>query len=346
MVIGVALFAVGCVPPLPNQSSVQDVRILAIATDPPQIDYAVHGPVPTDANPTCEVNAAQLAGPGVVTLRALIGDPAGAGRALHYVFSASAQTSDARCPDAGAYVIAQGDAPAPLITVPWNLTASLLQELAAQQACQNGSPACAQTPILSAFALNPLGACRYGVWLQIGLSISAPDDGGYDYAAKILVFNPVPDDYPSDPSVCPQGPDGGPPPHDNPTLAALWLDGQALPLDSSVSVLGGVDHDFMPIPPSDGFQQYCVPTFSGSWQRITENWLYEMMTTAGSFDRQQAGELGPLIGLPPDGGAILYTFVWTPSVNGVFPDAGIIYQVTRDGRGGTSWIVTTVGLTQ
>jgi hypothetical protein len=342
--IAVVFACASCVAPLPNQSTVQDVRILAISADPPEITYPVHGAIPTTSSPTCQIDPMQLANASsLVTLRALIGDPNGGGRLLHYTFLGCAQTGDERCPDAGPYVIAEGDSPAPEITVSWNLAAALQQELFAQAACRSSSPGCAQTPILTAFADNPLGFCRYGLWFQLALSVTAPD-GEFDYGAKLFVFNPVPDDYPSDPSVCPQGPDGGPPPHHNPILESLWLDGQALPLQSSVTVQGSVAHDVIPIPPSNGFQEYCVPTFSKGWERLTENWLYEMETTAGSFDRQQAGELTPLIGLPPDGGAILYTFVWTPSDNGVFPDAGTLYEVTRDGRGGTSWIRTNVGL--
>ncbi len=343
--IWLAALVGACVPPLPNQSSVQDLRILAIASDPPQIDYQVLGPVPTDANPECQVDLTQVYGPGVVNLRALLGDPTGDGRLLHYLFTACAQTSDERCSDAGPYVVAEGEAAAPEISVQWNLQQTLAEELLAQAACQSSPQDCEETPILTAFASNPLGLCRYGVWLQVALSVTA-SDGEYDDAATLMVFNPVPEDYPTDPSVCPQGPDGGPPPHHNPVLESLWLDGQALPLESTVTVQGNMEHDVMPIPPSDGFEEYCVPTFSGGWERITENWLYEMETTAGSFDRQQAGELAPLIGEPPDGGPIIYTFVWTPSINGVFPDAGILYEITRDGRGGTSWITPTVNLSQ
>ena len=339
-----ALLGSACVPPLDNQSYVHDVRVLAIALDPPEINYGVVGPIPTTDNPTCQPDLAQLAGPGVVSLNALVTDPGGGGRSLHYVFTACAQTSTQRCPDAGAYVIAEGDAPAPQISAAWNLAATLSDEIAAQQACQLSPQSCQETPVLTAFAQNPLGLCRYGVWLQLGLNVTAPD-GQFDDGAKLLVFTPVPSDYPADPSVCPQGPDGGPPPHYNPSLEALWLDGQALPLDSMVTVPGNIDHNVVPVPPSNGMVDYCLPNYSGGWDRITESWLYEMMTTAGSFDRQQAGELAPLIGGSTDGGPILYTFVWTPEVDGGFPPIGTLYEITRDGRGGTSWGIYNVGLT-
>jgi hypothetical protein len=345
LAVVLAAAAGACVPPLDNQSYVHDVRVLAIAADPPEITYAVQGAIPTDSNPTCQPNVAELAGPGVVNVRALVSDPAGAGRPLHYVFSACPQTSDQRCPDAGAYVIAEGDAPAPEIDVAWDLAATLSSEIAAQQACQTSSQACVETPVLTAFAQNPLGLCRYGVWLQIGLGITAPD-GEFDWGAKLLVFTPVPSDYPSDPAVCPQGPDGGPPPHENPRLEALWLDGQALPQDSIATVPGGVTHNLVPVPPQNGMVDYCVPKYSGGWQRITESWLYEMMTTVGSFDRQQAGELAGLIGNSNDGGATLYTFVWTPEYDGGFPPLATLYEVTRDGRGGTSWLIKDVGLSE
>ena len=103
--------------------------------DPPEITYSVEGAIPTtlESGP-CQPNLAELAGPGVIQLRALVADPKGAGRALHYVFSACAQTSSQRCPDAGVYVVAEGDAPAPEIDVPWDLGSTLVQEIAAQQA--------------------------------------------------------------------------------------------------------------------------------------------------------------------------------------------------------------------
>jgi hypothetical protein len=340
-----AAMGTGCVPPLDNQSTVHDVRILAITADPPEITYAVQGAIPTNSTPTCQPDVAQLAGPGVVAVRALVTDPNGAGRPLHYLFTVCPQTSTERCPDAGAYVIAEGDAPAPEITVSWDLGGMLTQEVVAQEACQISPASCVNTPLLTAFAQNPLGLCRYGVWLQVALSVTAPD-GEFDDGATLAVFTPVPSDYPSDPSVCPQGPDGGPPPHHNPQLEALWLDGQALPQDSMVTVSGYGTHDVIPVPPSNGMVDYCVPTFSGGWERITESWLYEMMTTAGSFDRQQAGELAPLIGTSTDGGPILYTFIWTPLMDGGFPPVATLYEVTRDGRGGTSWISAEVGLSQ
>ena len=193
--------------------------------------------------------------------------------------------------------------------------------------------------MLTAFADNPLGFCRYGVWLQIGLEVEAPGDGGGPiYGSKLMVFTPVPSDYPADPGVCPQGPDGGMPPHGNPVLASLQVDGQAVPVDSVVAVLAGQAYSVTPVIPSNGEQPYCLPDFQGGWTLLQETWLISLMTTLGNFSQEQVGA-GGFSNL--SGGQINYTVTWTTP-----PDAGMatIYNVIRDGRGGTSWLSRQVEL--
>jgi hypothetical protein len=327
-----------CSLPSDNPSSVHDLRILAIQATPPELRYPVHG---NYAEGQCNPDLSAIAGWGNVQLTALVADPNGNGRTLSWKWTECPQTSTEICPDDPAYVIATGSGQPSQIAATFPLTAeALTEEQIETSGCDGGCP---PTPLLTTFANNPLGFCRFGVWLQVGLEVQAPDAGvdagEYNtiYGSTLLVFTPVPDDYPTD-GGCPLGPDGGMPPHDNPTFSVLQLDGTPLPIDSTLTVPAGVSHTVTPLIPSNGEQPYCLPTFQGGWVQLTETWLFSLMTTVGTFSEEQvgAGGFGNL-----NGGAINLADGWsTPGDGG----AAIIYSIVRDGRGGTSWITRNVDL--
>jgi hypothetical protein len=334
-----ATLTLACVPPLDNPSVVHDLRILAITTDPPEIDY----PAILDGGNLleCFPDFSPILSTPSVTLSALVGDPGGQGRTLHYVFTGCPQTYDEICPDGGGYVLATGDFVAPTMTATWALGQQATTELTS---CPPGASICPPTPLVDAFADNPLGLCRYGVWFQIGLEIDA-SDGETIFGSKLMVFTPVPSDYPTDAGVCPQGPDGGPPPHHNPQLEAFDLDGEALPLDYTPSVSASYSHTLRPIEPSNGPQQYCLPLLEldGGWTELTETWLFSAMTDVGAFDREQVGGAAAITSAD-NGPSTDLNFTWT------FPDGGVgdtadLYEITRDGRGGTSFIIRHVAVT-
>lgn len=330
----------GCLGPLDNPTTVRDLRILGIALDPPEITFPVHGGGGAGGL-SCQPDFSPIAAVPTVHLQALVGDPAGQGRSLHFTFTGCPQTGTEICPDGGGYVLAEGDAPAPLLSAQWALGAMVVAEVSPPQACaapQN----CPATPLVAAFASNPLGLCRFGVWFQVGLQVDAPD-GQTIYGSKLMVFTPVPDDYPSDPAICPQGPAGGPPPHTNPRIEALELDGQALPLDSAPVVSASVSHTLTPLEPSSGPQPYCLPTYDGNWVNLTETWVFSAVTDVGQFDRLEVGGAAAP-GSDQLGKSTDLNFTWT------FPDGGPgrtadLYAVTRDGRGGTSWIIRHAAVT-
>lgn len=353
-----ALFAItACVGPLDNPSTVHDLRILGIAVDPPEITY------PTvslgDAGPnasyeqvelahvlsSCTKDFSPIANTQNVTLTALVADPGGNGRSLHYVFTGCPQTYDEICPDGGGYWIGEGytntDAGS-TVSVSWPLGAQWDAGLVIQQNCAPGE-VCEATPLLDAFAQNTQNACRFAVWYQIGLEVDAPD-GETIFGSTIMVFTPVPDDYPGpDAGICPQGPDGGPPPHVNPQLEAFDLDGQALPLYSTPQVSASLSHTLRPIEPSNGPQPYCLPNYTGGWSSLTETWLYSAMTTVGQFDNEQVGGRNSILSSQP-GPSTALNFNWS------FPDGGVgltadLYEITRDGRGGTSWLIRHAAVT-
>jgi hypothetical protein len=331
--------AVGCLGPLDNDTVVHDLRILGISMDPPEVQYRTHGDGGLFG--FCSVDlTGDIASVSTVSLKALVGDPAGGGRSLHYVFNGCAQTATGLCPDGGGYFLAEGDGPAPELTASWPLAQMALAELT--QSCQPDEE-CPATPLITAFATDPLGLCRFGIYLQVELEVDAPD-GETVFGSKLMVFTPVPDDYPTDPTVCPQGPAGGPPPMTNPMLEAFTLDGVALPLDSAPDVSAGYSHILRPIEPSNGPQPYCVPTFTGGWAQLTETWIFSAMTDVGQFDRESVGGAGSPLS-DQTGPSTDLDFTWT------FPDGGPghqadLYEVTRNGRGGTSWIVRHANVTQ
>ena len=326
----------GCIGPLDNPSVVHDLRILGISMDPPEVQYRTHGDGGLFG--VCSVDlTGDISSVSDITLNALVGDPGGFGRSLHYVFYGCPQTFSGLCPDGGGYFLAEGDEPAPELTATWPLAAMAQAELCpADQDC----PA---TPLITAFSTDPLGLCRFGIDFQVELEVDAPD-GETIFGSKLMVFTPVPDDYPTDPTVCPQGSDGGPPPLLNPALEAFTLDGTALPLDSAPQVSASISHLLRPIAPSNGPQPYCVPNFMGGWSSLTETWLFSAMTDVGQFDREMVGGAGSVVS-DQTGPSTDLNFTWT------FPDGGPgltadLYEVTRNGRGGTSWIIRHAAVTE
>ncbi|MHB1845759.1 MAG: hypothetical protein ACYCWW_13110 [Deltaproteobacteria bacterium] len=327
------LCALACTLPADNPSSVHDLRILAIAATPPELRYPVHG---NAAKQQCEPDLSGVFASGPIALSALVADPGGAGRSLDWSWTFCPPTSDERCPAGSAYVLAQGSGPPSQIAASWDIVSEALTELSVQQSCGAGQ-SCPPTPLLTTFAQNPLGLCRFGVWLQLGLEIDAPG-GETIHGSKLLVFTPVPDDYPTDAGVCPQGPDGGMPPHGNPPPVPLRLNGSTLPVASTATAQLGEPLTLTPTIPSGAEADYCVPNFEGGWTRLTETWLISLMTSIGTFDQEQvgAGGFGNISGGPID-----YNVHWSAD------DAGTatVYEITRDGRGGTSWTTRSVELT-
>jgi hypothetical protein len=394
-----------------DPSKIEDLRILAIQATPPEFFYPVHG------NPLayqCQPDLSGVQTSGQVDLEALVVDPTGNGRDLTWTWTfcpsdANSSEPTDRCPTDPAYFIAKGTTQGPAgIAATWSLAQTALQELATQQNC-HPPQVCPPTPLLTALGQNALDLCRFGIWLQIGLEVDA-QDGEQIFGSKLLVFTPVPDDYPKDPAICPQGPDGGPPPHDNPPPVGLSLGGLPLiPFEGSTAdggtsdggtsdggmsdggtsdggmsdggtidggvgdagtndggtsdggssdggagdggmndggMNGGVNevfsfgqYDVRPLPPDGGAQDYCVATYGGGWTRLTESWLFSLMTTGGSFSSQQVGGKGGAggtgFGAPP-GPTKDLTVQWTtPNEAGI----STFYEVTRDGRGGTSWTI-------
>ncbi len=344
LVLLAPLFAAACALPSDNPSSVHDLRILAIAATPPELRYPVHG---NYAQEQCNPDLSAIFTAGPVELSALVADPQGNGRSLDWSWTFCPQTGSERCPTGSAYVIASGSGPPSSIAASWDIVAEGLNELQIQQSCGAGQ-SCPPTPLFDAFEQNPIGLCRFGLWLQIGLEVrvagvvagaGAADAGEDIYGSKLLVFTPVPDDYPTDAGVCPQGPDGGMPPHGNPPPVPLLLDGNTLPVASTVAAQAGVPHTLTPEIPSGAEQDYCLPNFQGGWTRLHETWLISAMTTIGTFDNEQvgAGGFGNI-----SGGAISYAIHWTSPADG---GLATVYEVVRDGRGGTAWTSRSVDLT-
>jgi hypothetical protein len=329
----------GCNLNRDDPSVIKDLRILAISTTPPEVFYPVHGdPLAYQ----CQPDLSGIQTSGEVDIQALVLDPAGGGRTLSWTWTfcpsdTSSTNPTERCPTDPAYVIAKGNGDPSKIATHWSLAQTALEELSTQQTC-HAPRVCPPTPLLTALGQDALGLCRYGIWLQIGLEVDAAD-GEQLFGSKLLVLTPVPDDYPKDPAVCPQGPNGGPPAHDNPAPVGLSLVTVPLPTDGGITqVDGGGTYDVRPLPPDGGAQDYCVPDFGGGWARLTETWLFSLMTTGGSFSKQQVGGAGGFggtgFGATQPGPSTDLTVQWATPIAG---GPATFYEVTRDGRGGTSW---------
>jgi hypothetical protein len=288
------LLIAACTAALDPADRVHDLRMLAIRVDPPE---------------------ESLLQPSPVTATALIADPGGGGRAVHYRWVTCAQLDGdtSRCLESSPAFTALGEGDVNAMaegaepSVTFNPDSSLLTQLA-QLDTYKGFLGLRQ-PVqleLSAGTEAVVGIKRMEFFLP-------PLDGG---AFSVNV---------------------------NPVVGPLEFNDAGWEPDASVTFLAqpkamgfrppgaAVRNTVAVIEDKTLRQDYLVTTFTGERRSVHETWRYNFFATLGGFSPAVAGGADPL---GRDAGIETQ---WTP-VDGQDGGTLTVWVVVRDGRGGETWV--------
>jgi hypothetical protein len=304
LVAALALLAAGC-GSLDSPDLVHDLRLLAMRADPPDQVFVL--PLYPDGG--LDLGAALT--PGAldvqpITVTALVADPDGGGRPIHYQYAICSELADGgRCDpaDPNTVALAEGD------LVPdggW-----------------------AELPVTFTPSLELLGAAveqddyhGFG-YLPVPVQLHLQVPGDEVWGFKRLVFTLV---LPGQ---------SKPAPNTNPFVPAVYLDG-ALWSATAPPLLDALrDYDVSPLVPTGAEEAYSRPTFEGGEVDFTESWRFNFFATAGGFSSFSTG-----------GSSIFATgdtpsnSTWTPKAEDG-PQRVTYFIVVRDGRGGEGWTVRT-----
>lgn len=301
----VALLCAGC-GTLDSPDLVHDLRVLAMRSEPAEQVFAL--PVYPDGGGVdggLDL-AAALAGITLepITVRALIADPDGGGRTLHYQYAICAKLADGgRCdltqPDA--YGISEGDLTPDggwgEVSVTFTPKLELLASAIEQDAFHG-------------FDFLPV---------PVQLQVTAGADEAW--AFKRLVFSYV---FAGQPV---------PPPNANPYIPLLLLDGEPWSVAPPPTLVDRRGHDVLPLIPDGGEEPYTRATFEGGSIAFRESWRYSFLATAGAFSSFSTGGQSSVVGSdnPIDSS-------WAP-IDSDGPQRVTYFVVVRDGRGGEGWAV-------
>lgn len=296
----VVMGAIGC-GQLDTADQVHDLRLLGMSVDHPEV-ILMPGP----------------SSPNQLQLSALIADPKGGGRSIHYVFSTCAQldpnTSQCTSQQPDEALVAEGDA-SPTDGVTTIVSAPFVP---------------AQALLNDARALDPYHGFG-GLQLPVQLEISA---GNEDVIGIKRVVFTTPTTFPP------------PAPNTNPALLGVDIDGESWGPSLVISVSNG-SHTITPIPDTAKIETYSRQTFQNEQIQFTESWRYDFFADVGKFTSTSTGGTSNLTGVPspPDN-------TWSPcaGTNGAGPlrrgstiqcstsgQKVTFWIVVRDGRGGETW---------
>ncbi len=294
----VATLGSACSSPPDRPSSVHDLRILAVRSEPAELQVALD---PQTQQPDLGALLGALA---QLKIRALVADPKGAGRAVHFTFTACPKATDLRCEDEdGGPVLALGEGTVDGEEAVWAFTPDQTQGLA--------------TLVQQTIDEDPYKG-SLGLWPVVNLRVTAGDEAAV--AGKRLVLSAADPRFPEIKA------------NQNPPEPQLTFNGVSLP-PAQVGVLSsGGKAELDVVPPEPGAKEsYLVLDFQRlSPISLQETFRYAWFTTLGSFSPETTGgsdvvgaveePTGTAMSIPSDGG-------------GGFA----IYVVVRDGRGGETW---------
>jgi hypothetical protein len=287
-----ALVAVACGDTEDQPSRVFDFRVLGIATEPSELIAS-----------TCERTPEALDELAAeVTYRALLADPAGAGRPIQYTLWACAKQSDRRCQDeADRALLAEGTTTAGELTL----------------AIRPGAVRVAQDRLLLERVLEEddyqgLG----GIRMPLVLRVVAGDEEVY--AQKLMVF------------WCPVV--EGMKANVQPVIPGLRLDAAPWPDGEPLELRGPGPFVVTAEDVSALEETYVVPGLRLQAVTLKEAWEISWHTTLGQFGPQETG------GADFGGQQGRHRTEWKPATNAAAQEV-TFWAVVRDGRGGSSWQV-------
>ena len=301
---GSLLAVAACTPTLDTPDQVHDLRLLAMQVDPPEVIVNGDNGIPT-------APIAPIGPPMSIKVTALVADPEGMGRSVHYVFSTCAQIDESdslvdnsthRClvGQIGYLELEQGD-----------FVPGVSSELELHHNFQPSSLLLDEAQQLDKY--QGFG----GLPLPVQLELRA---GGEDVVGFKRIVYSAPITSP------PQAPNA------NPALLGVTVDGQDWAEADSLA-FARADHVFVPTPDPNNVESYQRLTFDHQLLQFHETLRYAFFTTMGKFNNPVTGGISNRTGelIDPDS-------TWSPPGA---PASGTVsfWFVVQDGRGGENWTV-------
>jgi hypothetical protein len=297
-----ALALAACVGPSDHQSSVHDLRVLAMRTEPP--DYVLP--------PGWDYQSGTAPPLSRFHLRALLGDTPGLSRELTFRFTFCPKPDNGRCEQTdnstdGMLVLGEG-------------TVTSHDGLAEVDAWLGTDDQVLDLPPLIQKAIEDDPYQGFGgLPLFIGLHVTSGADEVWG-EKRLPIWLPIPGPIPGiKPNLAPPEPD-------------VLFDGVlTLPGDKPAFVADeGVDV-FPPDPELK--EQYVVPTFTGGTKTLQESWTYGYYTTKGYFSPDKTGGYDAVLQRDNDTPTRFQVSSLEPA--GDFK----VVVLVRDGRGGETWTI-------
>lgn len=305
MTLGPLLLLVpGCVDDQGNPSTVEDLRVLALALESPEL-------MSPNCDPTAPESLTTAATP--VEFRALIAYPGGEGHMLSYELRACAESaratedadgpSDATCDDpATSVLLGAGSTNAGELSFEVTPGVAFLPD---------GTPLLQRT--LERDDFRGLGGIRVPLQLRV-----RDDDAGSEVRAeKLMVYS------------CQLFPEMTQ--NVTPQLGALALDDEPWDPTQVRELRGPGPFGLRPEDFSVREEDYVVPSFTLEPVALKESWKLSWFTTLGELSPTQTG------GTAFDGVESPHYAEWELPEEGAPEQEVTFWVVVRDGRGGTSW---------
>lgn len=301
-----AVGLVGCVDTEDEPSNVHDLRVLGVQLSPPEIL--------AESCPNGLIQAPQLqAFSAPIQYRALIADPLGGGRTLHYRISACDGPTNDACEEKYAKVLlVEGDIAPPegqgFVELQLSLSPGALVG-------PSGEPF-----LLSVQKNDPyLGLAGVRMALLLELTTAGAER---IRAEKLMIFScwfpqPAANQNPSLPGLTLQG--------------SEWAEG-AMP---TVSIGAGGELEMAAMDYDARQERYQAPRTDGQPVQLTESWRLSWYTEDGTLSPEVTGGTDAFSG--QEGRA---STRWEPARSGERDVR--FYVVARDGRGGLSWLIRTL----
>lgn len=310
----VVALGLACVEAEDTPSSVHDLRVLGIQTDPPELmaPFCVF-----DLN---DPRAAQALSVFATPVRytALIQDPAGGGRPIEYELWACVRQGDRTCKEPGErYPLAPRAGP-PLTTAPGELELTITP---ATEGLDGDFSDALLAKVLEKDTYRGLGGIRVPLILHLRASEEEI------FAQKLMVYS-------CNFFVRPEGSDL-PTMKQNelPVLPGVTVDGQPWGEDEVPVLKGPGPFVVQALDFSDREETYVVPSFELEPVVLEESWEVAWHADLGRFSNSESG--GADIG---GGEERRIESEWIPGSAATEERDVTFWFVVRDGRGGSSWL--------
>jgi hypothetical protein len=254
-------------------------------------------------NPAAGNNLPPIPTIAPVTVSALLADPAGAGRSVHYEFVTCPilDSDTSRCTaDGGLEPLLSGDVLPQDASAVVSVTFTPSFEL-----------------LLTAFQEDPYHGFGF-LPLYVQLTIRAGDE-------QVVGFKRVLFTAWFDPTTPP------PAPNQNPFIPEVTIGGHVW-AESEIVPLSNGPYEVAPALDPAWEESYLKPTFEGPTLQFKESWRYNYFASGGTFDKSETGGTetftGAKGGIPSN---------WSGPADGLERDI-TFWVVVRDGRGGENWV--------